>query len=39
MTCWRRWVIAADDLKRAQQAMPGLDLLKLWPTTSRWAQA
>ena len=29
----------ADDLKRAQQALPGLDLQQLWPTTSRWAQA
>ena len=29
----------ADDLKRAQQALPNLDLQQLWPTTSRWAQA
>ena len=28
----------ADDLKRAQQALPNLDLQQLWPTTSRWAQ-
>ena len=29
----------AGDLRRAQQALPGLDLQQLWPTTSRWAQA
>ena len=29
----------ADDLKRAEQALPGLELQQLWPTTSRWAQA
>ena len=29
----------ADDLKRAQQALPTLDLQRLWLTTSRWAQA
>ncbi len=29
----------ADDLKRAQQALPNLDLQRLWPTTSRWTQA
>ena len=29
----------AEDLQRAQQALPGLDLQRLWPTTSRWTQA
>ena len=29
----------AEDLKQAQQALPNLDLQRLWPTTSRWAQA
>ena len=28
----------ADDLKRAQQAVPNQELQRLWPTTSRWAQ-
>ena len=28
----------ADDLKRAQQALPNLDLQPLWPTASRWCR-
>ena len=27
----------AEDLKRAQQALPDLDVQRLWPTTSRWS--
>ena len=29
----------AEDLKRAQQALPDLDVQRLWPTTSRWSQS